>query len=157
MSTIANIPCKYLVLNTSYTQRLVDSGLMVDYDLYGTMPANKAFGEFCKEYDLEPLYVMAGIPIPVTLVNETIKTDNEISEEERSEINMINQSLTANNLEYDGTVVFRVKSFDHATQAFLHITRIGYCRMYSITMIKFLQNANGEIDTVYVSYDTESG
>jgi hypothetical protein len=126
----AELPIKYLVVCTGYTERLLED----EFD-------EKLF-DFSEKYNVTPFFIIGP---------EYFDTPNA------EDVQIATSIITRLNNEWRSFVVFKVDSLATATKTSLNIKSLDYCSMYDIKDIKFLKNECGDIDIMYVKYDSESG
>lgn len=166
MANVATFMCKYLVVNTGYTERLLNR---ID-DL----------NQFCTKHGIECLGIYdhtygKGITC-FPYVNGQIDLSESVTSDEMCSCIYVVNTLAVNNLQVNGSVIFRVDTFDKATDVFLNISELGYCSMGNIMQVKLICTGISESDQIgtlntdpkimtsfetvriaYVEIDAESG
>lgn len=143
--SVANIPLKYFVACTGYTDRLLEDKYLDTLE------------ELCDDLNIDKFFIRHTYGCGTVIMNnndDDWSQDDTVSEE----YNELIERLKNNGLGSDGLIVFEVDTFNTASKLLCgKLKELDYCAMYDIDDIKLLQNSDGVIDTLYASFDTESG
>ena len=146
MTDIVTVPCKYLVVSTGFTRRLL------------TPELGKLLVQFSRNRGVIPIMIYdseyASNFVSLCIENDTIDLSTDSTQ--NGICYLIVDKLGRNELNYDGIIVFKLDNFDQATRVFLELGQLQYCHVDCITGITFLKNYAGSIDFCYISIDATS-